>query len=58
MSKLADDPRIDPRIKVVLALLPDMAQTDVESREALLEAVNRPEAVAEREQMTAAFERR
>jgi acetyl esterase/lipase len=56
VTKLADDPRIDPRIKAVLALMPDMAQSDVESREALLEEVNRPEAVAEREQMRAVFE--
>src|SRR5215475_3043007 len=39
-----------------MADLPSMIQTDVESREALLEEINRPEAVAEREQMTAMFE--
>lgn len=50
---LADDPRIDPRIKALLGALPSTTVTDVASREALLEEVNRPEAVAEREQMAA-----
>jgi len=53
MSKLADDPRIDPRIKALMANMPSWSQSDVESREALLEEVNDPEAVAQREQMMA-----
>ena len=53
MTTLADDPRIDPRIKGFLAAMPSAAQGDVESREALLETLNRPEAIAEREQLTA-----
>ena len=56
MSRLADDPRIDPRLKVMLANLPTTTQSDVESRDELLEEVNRPDAVAEREQMTAFLE--
>jgi acetyl esterase/lipase len=56
VTKLADDPRIDPRIKAAMANMPSMTQVDVESREALLEEVNRPEAIAEREQMTAMFD--
>jgi acetyl esterase len=56
MSRLADDPRIDPRIKALMANMPTMTQTDVESRDALLEELNRPEAVAQREQMTAMME--
>ena len=56
MSTLADDPRIDPRLKVMLANLPTTTQSDVESRDELLEEVNRPDAVAEREQMTAFLE--
>ena len=56
MSRLADDPRIDPRIKAMLGNLPSTTQGDVESRAALLDEVNRPEAVAQREQMTAMFE--
>jgi acetyl esterase len=56
MSTLADDPRIDPRIKALLGSLPSGTQTDVADRDALLEEINRPEAVAQREQMVAMFE--
>ena len=56
MSTLADDPRIDPRIKAWLANMPSSTQTDVASRDALLAEVNRPEAIALREQMVAMFE--
>jgi acetyl esterase/lipase len=56
VSTLADDVRIDPRIKVWLAAMPSGAQTDVASRDALLEEVNRPEAVAQREQMVSMLE--
>ena len=37
MTTLADDPRIDPRIKAMMANLPTTIQTDVENREVLLE---------------------
>jgi acetyl esterase len=53
---IADDPRIDPRIKAWLANMPTTTQGDVASREVLLEELNRPEAVAQREQMVAMFE--
>jgi acetyl esterase/lipase len=56
VNRLADDPRIDPRIKAFMGAMPSSAQPDVASRDALLEEVNRPEAVAQREQMTAMFE--
>jgi acetyl esterase len=56
VSRLADDPRIDPRIKAWMANMPMSAQTDVASRDALLEELNRPAAVALREQMTAVLE--
>jgi acetyl esterase len=56
VSKLADDPRIDPRIKALMGAMPSMTQTDVESRDALLAELNLPEAVAQREQMMAMFE--
>jgi acetyl esterase/lipase len=56
VTNLADDPRIDPRIKTFLASLPSEAQADVVSRDALLEEVNAPEAVAQREEMTAMFD--
>ena len=52
MSKLADDPRIDPRIKAVMGMMPSAPQADVESREVLLAEVNTPEALAARESMT------
>ena len=47
MASLADDPRIDPRLKAILGALPSIPTADVESREALLAEVNRPEALAE-----------
>ena len=40
----------------MMAMMPTAAQTDVASRDALLAEVNRPEAVAQREQMTAMLE--
>ena len=46
-SKLADDPRIDPRIKTVFAALPPAApQKDVANREELLAHENSPEGQA------------
>src|SRR3954453_17662898 len=56
MGKLEDDPRIDPRIKAVAAMLPGIASPDVASRELLLEEVNTPEALAEAEQNVAMLE--
>ena len=53
MSKLTDDPRIDPRIKAIMGMMPDMEPTDVDSREQLLAEVNTPEAVGSAEQMKA-----
>ncbi|HWF00620.1 MAG TPA: alpha/beta hydrolase [Caulobacteraceae bacterium] len=48
-SKLADDPRIDPRIKAMFGGMDVSTQGDGESREALLAEAARPEAVAQRE---------
>jgi acetyl esterase len=56
MNKLAEDPRIDPRIKAILGAFPTASQTDVDSREALLAEVNDPEAVAQRNQLHAMLE--
>lgn len=53
MSKINDDQRIDPRIKTVLGSIPVPSRGNVESRAKLLEEVNRPEAVAARERLTA-----
>jgi acetyl esterase/lipase len=46
VASIADDPRIDPRIKAILSAMPSTAAPDVSSRAELLEQVNRPEALA------------
>ena len=56
MSKLQDDRRIDPRIKAAMAAFPSMTQSDVRSRDELLAEVNKPEAIAQRAQMTKLFD--
>ena len=53
MSRILDDPRIDPRIKAIMGGFPDMGQPDIADRDALLAEVNTPEAVAMREAMSA-----
>ena len=45
-NQITEDPRIDPRIKTLFGVLELPPQNDVESREALLEASNTPEAKA------------
>jgi len=45
-SKIADDPRIDPRLKGVFGAMDLGGSGDVESREAMLEAANSEEAQA------------
>ena len=56
MPTIADDPRIDPRIKAILGALPSMAAEDVANRDLLLEEVNSAEAVAERAQTEGMFD--
>ncbi|MDE0349284.1 MAG: esterase, partial [Gammaproteobacteria bacterium] len=51
-----NDPRIDPRLKAMLAAFPDIDQGDVESREAAVAAANTPEARAADEALAAMFE--
>ncbi len=51
MSRIADDPRIDPRITALMADMPTRDLPDVESREQLLEEVSTPEAVQLREDL-------
>ena len=47
MSKLSEDPRIDPRIKAAFSAMPEMGNPgDAESREQLLEEANSEEAKA------------
>ncbi|MCP4002591.1 MAG: alpha/beta hydrolase [bacterium] len=56
MSKLQEDPRIDPRIKATMAAFPTTSQPDARSRDELLAEANTAEAIALREQMVAGFE--
>jgi len=51
-SNMADDPRIDPRIKALFGAFPATSPENVESREALLASVNTPEAKAGLESFT------
>jgi len=53
MGRLEDDPRIDPRIKALMGAFPEVSQTDVASREALLAEMSSPEAIALDEQAMA-----
>ena len=55
MSKVKDDPRIDPRIKAIFGDMPTLEQTGVESREALLAEANTEKAIVEREQAMTMF---
>src|SRR3954462_13035619 len=57
MADLANDPRIDPRIKAVLSAIPSMeAVADVESRDVLLARASTPEAIAQRAMLTQIFD--
>ncbi len=56
MASIADDPRVDPRLKLLLGGMVATPLGDVASRAQLLEEVNRPEAVAAAEAATALFE--
>jgi acetyl esterase len=55
-SKLVRDPRIDPRLKALFAWPDRPPVGDIESREALLAAVNTPEALAAEAAMTGLFD--
>jgi len=48
---IADDPRIDPRIKALLAAFPSSTQSDGTSREQIVAEANSPEAVEAQGQM-------
>ena len=56
MASIDEDPRFDPRVKAVLALVPVPPASDVTSREELLAEMDSPEGLAMREQMKALFE--
>lgn len=55
MASIQDDPRLDPRVKAALAMLPSAPQSDVDSRDQLLAEMSTPEAIAQREMMDAAL---
>jgi acetyl esterase len=46
VSKIVDDPRIDPRIKATLGAMPIPEQQSVSYRDVLMKEVNQPEALA------------
>jgi len=56
VTPIADDPRIDPRLKAVLAFLPTPSPGDVADRDALLASMATPEAVTAREQTATLLE--
>ena len=56
MTKMKDDPRIDPRIKALLGNLPAVSFSDVENRQQALDEANTPAATAQRKQMEAMFD--
>ena len=56
MTKMQDDPRIDPRIKALFGAVPAVGFTDVTSREQALEEANSPASLARMKQMEAMFE--
>jgi acetyl esterase len=56
MTKMNDDPRIDPRIKQVMGAMPPLPLTDVDNRQQLLDEAGAPAAVARLRQMEAMFE--
>lgn len=53
MTKITEDPRIDPRIKAVFGAMDLGSGGDVESREAVLETANSEEAIAVQAGLTA-----
>ncbi len=53
MSRITDDPRIDPRIKALLGAMPDLAMGDVADRATLLEQANDPDTLVRAKQIEA-----
>lgn len=56
MTKMNNDPRIDPRIKAILGDMPAVSFEDVASRQEALDEVNTPDAIARQTQLEAMFE--
>jgi acetyl esterase len=56
VDDIADDPRLDPRVKWALRNVPITALDDIDSREHLLEISNSPKAIALRDKMEALYD--
>lgn len=56
MADIVNDPRIDPRIKVLLGMFPTGETRDVASRDELLASASTPEAIAQRAQLSAVLD--
>ena len=56
MPSIEDDPRIDPRIKALLAFMPATSVPDGMTRDEMIAAMATPEAIAAREQEMALFD--
>ena len=55
MSKISEDPRIDPRLKALFGEFPEFTQPSAANREEVLARANAPEALAMRDGMQAFF---
>ena len=56
MTRMKNDPRIDPRIKALFGNMPAVSVADVENRQQALEEANSPGATAQRKQLEAMFD--
>jgi len=56
MNKISNDPRIDPRIKAVLGIMPTAEFDNVDSRQQALDEANTPESIAQRKLMESMFD--
>jgi acetyl esterase/lipase len=56
MVDIANDPRLDPRLKAVLTMMPPADESDVASREEQVAQANSPEALAATEQFKLMFD--
>ena len=56
MADIANDPRLDPRIKGLLAMIPPQEAADVESRDVQVAAANTPERTAAMERFRDMFD--
>jgi len=56
MSKITEDPRIDPRIKAAMGAFPSLSNGDAADRQEVLDEANSAEALAAQESMKGMFE--